>query len=586
MKKLLVHMSGYWRESILGPLFKLLEAIFELFVPLVIASIIDRGIGGGDRRYVLLMCLILVVLGIVGLFSAVTAQYFAAKAAVGFAQKVRGILFRHVQSLSYSEIDTLGTSTIITRLTNDVNQVQNGVNWFLRLVLRSPFVVFGAMVMAFTIDARSALIFVVVIPVLFVVTLSIMLTCLPLYKKIQGRLDKVLGLIKENLSGVRVIRAFRLEERETAEFNSRNEALTQLQKYAGRISAFLNPATFVVINVAMICLIWSGAVRVDTGVLSQGQVVALYNLMSQILVELVKMAGLIITMTKAVACGNRVQDVLEMQSSQVWPEGSPKAVAAENAVEFRNVDLRYNGDAGNALSRISFAAKPGQTIGVIGGTGSGKSSLVNMIPRFYDAYGGAVLLNGVNVRDYPMRDLRQKVGVVPQKAVLFAGTLRENLRWGNPGATDEELYEALNIAQARDVAQAKGGLDFMIEQGGKNLSGGQRQRFTIARAVVRKPEILILDDSSSALDFATDAALRKAIREMGGQTTVFIVSQRASSVQYADCILVLDDGEIAGIGTAEELLATCGVYQEIHASQFKQEEERTHAADKTAEKSR
>jgi ABC-type multidrug transport system fused ATPase/permease subunit len=577
-------MRGYWRESILGPLFKLLEAVFELFVPLVVAAVIDRGIRGGDRRYVLLMCLVLVALGVVGLLSSVTAQYFAAKAAAGFAKKVKSILFGHVQSLSFSEIDTLGTSTIITRLTNDMNQIQNGVNLFLRLVMRSPFVVFGAMVMAFTIDARAAVIFVVVIPILSVVVFSVMLTCIPLYKKIQGRLDKVLGLIKENLSGVRVIRAFRMEANETGEFDRRNEALTRMQKRAGRFSALMNPATFIVINIAIICLIRSGALRVDAGALSQGQVVALYNLMSQILVELIKMATLIITMTKAVACGNRVQDVLELRSSQIWPDVSPEEAIGDLAVEFRGVSLRYQNAGGNALSGIDFAAKKGQTIGVIGGTGSGKSSLVHMIPRFYDAYGGEVLVNGVNVKDYPQKELRAKVGIVPQKAVLFGGTLRENMRWGDPNATDEEIYEALTTAQAKEVADAKGGLDFVIGQGGKNLSGGQRQRFTIARALVKKPEILILDDSSSALDFATDAALRRAVKAMGGRTTVFVVSQRASSVQYADRIIVLDDGEIAGIGTAEELLQTCEVYKEIHESQFKKEGAASDAGQKKAEK--
>lgn len=573
MNKLFVYLKEYKKETILGPLFKLLEASFELFVPLVVASMIDVGIKTGDTGYIIRMCLVLIALGVIGLVCSITAQYFAAKAAVGFVKKIRHALFRHIQSLSYTELDTLGASTMITRMTSDVNQVQNGTNLTLRLLLRSPFVVFGAMVMAFTIDWKAAMVFVVTIPLLYIVVFGIMLVSIPLYRKVQARLDRLLGITRENLTGVRVLRAFCKENEEIAEFEERNEALTGVQKFVGRISALMNPVTYIIINLAVVALIWTGAIRVEAGILTQGMVIALYNYMSQILTELVKMANLIINITKAVACGNRIASVFEITSSQQQASASPEKPESAPEVEFRNVSLQYKGAGEDSLSGLSFSVRPGETIGVIGGTGSGKTSLVNLIPRFYDATGGEVLVRGANVQSYPLEELRSMIGVVPQKAVLFQGTVRENLKWGNPDATDDELWDALASAQAQEVVESKkGGLDFEIEQAGRNLSGGQRQRLTIARALVRRPRILILDDSSSALDFATDAALRKSIRELPYSPTVFLVSQRASSIQYADKIIVLDDGEAVGIGTHEELLRDCAVYQEIYNSQFRKED--------------
>lgn len=571
MFKLLVHIKKYKKECVLGPLFKLLEALLELFVPLVIANIIDNGIANGDMGYVVGMVCLLVGLGVVGLAFSITAQYFAAKAAVGFSAKVKHELFRHIESLSWTEIDGIGTSTLITRMTSDMNQIQNGVNLTLRLLLRSPFVVFGAMIMAFTINVQAALIFVAAIPLLSVVVFGIMLWCIPLYKKVQSRLDKVLGITRENLTGVRVIRAFCKEEEEIQSFTQHNDQLTAAQKFVGRISALMNPLTYVIINLAIIWLIQTGAVQVNNGDLSQGDVVALYNYMSQILVELIKLANLIISLTKSVACGNRVQSIFEIHSSQTVSEDSTIHGSKDYAVEFRNVSLRYANAGEDSLTGMSFAVKRGETVGIIGGTGSGKSSLVNLIPRFYDATGGEVLIGGRNADSFAPEELRMKIGVVPQKAVLFKGTIRENMQWGKSDATDEEIMAAAKTAQAADVIEGKGGLDYEIEQGGKNLSGGQRQRFTIARALVRKPEILILDDSASALDFATDAALRKAIREMDSDPTVFIVSQRTSSIQHADKIIVLDDGKIVGIGRHDELLENCPVYSEIYNSQFKKE---------------
>ena len=575
MNKLLRYLKDYRKESILGPLFKLLEASFELLVPLVVAAIIDRGIGGADKGYTVKMCLLLLALGVVGLISSVTAQYFAAKAAVGFAEKVRHALFGHIQRLSYSDIDSLGTSTLVTRMTSDMNQVQYGVNMTLRLLLRSPFVVFGAMIMAFTVDAKAALTFVVTIPLLSVVVFGIMLICIPLYRKVQEKLDGVLLSTRENLTGVRVIRAFCKEEEETARFLDRNEALTDAQKFVGRISALMNPVTLVIINGSIIALVYIGALRVNQGIISQGAVVALYNYMSQILVELIKLANLIISVTKSIACGNRIQAVLEIEPSMHFPSGVTAASGdphSEYAVEFRHADLRYGNSGENALTDMNIRVKRGETIGVIGGTGSGKSSLVNMIPRFYDTFAGEVLVDGVNVKEYTREGLRRKIGMVPQKAVLFKGTIRDNMRWGNPSASDEEISAAIAIAQASEVVAGKqGGLNYMIAQGGKNLSGGQRQRLTIARALVGKPEILILDDSASALDFATDAALRKAIKTMDGSPTVFVVSQRAASIAHADKIVVLDDGKIVGMGKHDDLLMNCEVYREIYNSQFSSE---------------
>ena len=574
MKKLLCYLKEYKKESVLGPLFKLLEATLELFVPLVVAAIIDTGIGNQDRGYVVKMCLVLVLLGLIGLAFSVTAQYFAAKAAVGFVTTIRHVLFGHIQKLSYAELDTQGTSTLITRMTSDMNQVQNGVNLTLRLLLRSPFVVIGAMVMAFTIDVKAALVFVVGIPALAVVVFGVMLACIPLYRKVQNRLDKVLGLTRENLTGVRVLRAFCKEEEQEAEFQRQNQTLTDTQKFVGRISALLNPLTYVIINVAIIALIWIGAIRVDMGIITQGAVVALYNYMSQILTELIKLANLIINITKSVACGNRIQSVLEVEPSvkdgAATVSGDGEAGKSAYSVVFEHAGIRYPDAAQEAVSDITLNVRPGETIGLIGGTGSGKSSMVNLIPRFYDCSSGAVYVDGRNVCTYGLTELRDKIGVVPQKSVLFAGTIRSNMQWGKPDATDEEIFAAMEIAQAKDVVSKKEkGLDTEVEQGGKNFSGGQRQRLTIARALVKQPEILILDDSSSALDFATDAALRMAIGSMKHKPTLFIVSQRTSAIQYADKIVVLDDGSVVGIGTHEELMNTCEVYREIYDSQYK-----------------
>lgn len=592
MRKLLVYLKDYKKETVFAPLFKMLEATFELFVPLVMAAIIDRGIGDSDISYVLQMGLILVALGLIGLLCSITAQFFAAKAAVGFSTKLKHALFDHIQGLSFTEIDTLGTSTLITRMTSDVNQVQNGVNMVLRLFLRSPFIVFGAMIMAFTIDAKAAMIFVVTIPLLAVVVFGIMALTMPMYKKVQAGLDAVLSATRQNLTGARVIRAFHKEEEETEQFEEKNGFLTHLQLVVGRIAALTNPVTYIIINAATIFLLYTGAVRVDNGSITQGEVVALVNYMSQILVELIKLANLIITITKALACANRIESVFEVESSMRWAaktddvseagglaDGNGKqekdgAEAGEDmAVEFDHVHLTYEGAGAESLSDIHIKVRRGQTIGIIGGTGSGKSSLVNMIPRFYDATTGMVRVDGRDVRDYGMEELRQKVGMVLQKAVLFRGTIRDNLLWGGADATDEELWEALSAAQAKEFVESKeGGLDAPVAQEGRNLSGGQRQRLTIARALVQKPEILILDDSASALDYATDAALRKALGSLPWQSTVFIVSQRASSIQHADQIIVLEDGEMAGCGTHEKLLADCEVYQEIYYSQFEQSE--------------
>ncbi len=583
MKKLLVYLKDYKKESVLGPLFKLLEATFELIVPLVMAAIIDTGVATGDKSYIMKMCMVLVLLAVIGLTCSVTAQYFAAKAAVGFATKLRHALFAHIERLSFTEMDTVGTATLITRMTSDVNQVQNGVNLVLRLFLRSPFIVFGAMVMAFTIDVKAALVFVVTIPLLSIIVFGIMLISIPLYKKVQSALDKVLGITRENLTGSRVIRAFNKEDDEKVHFNENNDLLTRAQIYVGKISALMNPLTYVIINGAIVVLVWTGAVRVDHGYITQGEVVALINYMSQILVELVKLANLIININKSIACGNRIQSIFEMQPSitdgsgqkvdKVQTDTADRSEEAEYAVEFSHVGLTYAGAGDESLTDIDFKVKKGETIGIIGGTGSGKSSVVNLIPRFYDVTSGFIKVDGKDVKDYPLEELRGKIGTVLQKAVLFHGTIRENLKWGNPDATEEDLNRAITVAQAKEFVDNKEGrLDFEIEQGGKNLSGGQRQRLTIARAVVKKPEILILDDSASALDFATDAALRKAIREMEGETTVFIVSQRAASIQHADRIVVLDDGKIVGLGTSEELLESCEVYQEIYNSQFKKQE--------------
>lgn len=574
MKSLMKYLKDYKKECVLSPLFKLLEATFELFVPLVMAAVIDKGIGHADKPYIVKMCLVLIALGIIGLVCSITAQFFAAKAAVGFATKLRHSLFGHIQSLSFSEIDTLGTSTLITRMTSDVNQVQNGVNLVLRLLLRSPFVVVGAMVMAFTIDVKAALIFVVAIPLLCIVVFAIMFVSIPLYKKVQAGLDRVLLGTRENLTGVRVIRAFNKEKDEVERFNESNAALTKIQMYVGRISALMNPITYIIINGGIVALIYVGAIRVDSGAISQGQVVALVNYMSQILVEVVKVANLIISCTKALASANRIESIFDVKASVCdKTEVMLGDNSSEYAVEFNNVYLKYKDAGEDALSNIDFKVKRGETVGIIGGTGCGKSSIVNLIPRFYDATGGEVIVNGVNVKDQPVEKLRNIVGMVMQKAVLFKGTIKDNMKWGNENATDAEIYEALDISQSREfVEQKPDKLDEMIEQGGKNLSGGQKQRLTIARALVKKPQILILDDSASALDFATDAKLRKAIASMEGKMTVFIVSQRTSSIQHADKIVVLDDGQIVMIGTHEELLEKCEEYREIHYSQISKDE--------------
>ena len=600
MKRLFSYMKDYKLESILGPLFKMLEASFELFVPLVVARMVDVGIRGRDSGYILKMGGVLVLLALIGLACSLTAQYFAAKAATGAATSLRNDLFSHIGRLSYTEIDTVGTSTLITRMTSDINQVQSGINMTLRLLLRSPFVVFGAMVMAFTVDVRSAFVFVVTIPVLCVVVFGIMAVSMPLYKSVQRQLDKVLLTTRENLLGVRVIRAFNRQKSETEKFDRENGNLVRMQVFVGKISALLNPVTYVIINIAVVAVIWVGAEQADSGIITQGKVIALVNYMSQILVELIKMANLIIIISKAVACMNRVDSIFKVESSieDKGRSGSRKPGSQNSGsqnsgsqnsgpqnpgpqnpglripkVEFKDMEFVYAGAKEPALKDISFCAMAGQTIGVIGGTGAGKSTLVNLIPRFYDAASGQVLVDGTDVREYSLDELRDKTGVVPQKSVLFKGTLRDNMRWGKQDASDEEIYRALDTAQAREFVDSKGeGLDLYIDQGGHNLSGGQRQRLTIARALVRRPEVLIMDDSASALDFATDARLRKAIRENTGDMTVFIVSQRATTIKSADTILVLDEGRLAGMGTHKELLKDCQVYREICLSQLSKEE--------------
>lgn len=574
MKKILYFLKDYKKESILAPLFKMLEAIFELIVPLVMAAIIDVGIAHSDKGYVVRMCLVMIGLGVIGLVCSITAQFFAAKAAVGMATKLRHAVFSHIQSLSFSRLDQIGTSTLITRMTSDINQVQSGINLFLRLFLRSPFIVFGAMVMAFTVDVKAALIFVVTIPLLSLVVFGVMFISIPLYKKVQNGLDGVLLLVRENLTGVRVIRAFHKEDEEIRNFNQKNQMLNEDQQYVGRISALMNPITYVIINAATLVLIWTGAVRVDAGYLTQGEVVALVNYMSQILVELIKLANLIVSVTKAIACGKRVADILDVEAGMPDMPEVREGVGQHKVpkVSFTGVSMSYHGSGEYAVEDIDFEVYPGETIGIIGGTGSGKSTVVNLIPRFYDVSKGSVKVDGKDVRSYDIAELRGKIGVVMQKAVLFKGTIRENLKWGSQEASEVQLQAAIETAQAADVVQAKElGLDEPIEQGGKNLSGGQRQRLTIARALVRRPEILILDDSASALDFATDARLRASLRELDDKPAVFIVSQRTSSVQSADCILVLDDGKLVGKGTHEELMEGCSVYQEIYASQFRSE---------------
>ena len=616
MKRLLSYMKDYRKESILGPLFKMLEASFELLVPLVVASMVDVGIRNRDGGYIMKMGGLLLLLALVGLACSLTAQYFAAKAATGAGTALRNDLYKHIGTLSYAEIDSVGTATLITRMTSDINQVQNGINMTLRLLLRSPFVVFGAMIMAFTVDLRSAMVFVVTIPVLCVVVFGIMLVSMPLYRSVQRQLDKVLLTTRENLMGVRVIRAFNRQESEVGKFEGENDRLVQMQVFVGKISALLNPVTYVIINVAIVAVIWVGGEQVDSGTITQGKVIALVNYMSQILVELIKMANLIILISKATACMNRVDSIFQVETSvkergslgggthengslgggiqengshgkgiqenvshgkedscESLPSTGPSAGGLVPKVEFRDMDFVYSGAKAPALSGISFKAMPGQTIGVIGGTGSGKTTLVNLIPRFYDADKGQVLVDGVDVRNHTLDGLRSKIGVVPQRPVLFKGTLRDNMKWGKKDASDEEIYDALNMAQAREFVNDKDqGLMLHIDQGGRNLSGGQRQRLTIARALVRRPEILIMDDSASALDFATDARLRKAIRQGTKDMTVFIVSQRATTIKQADLILVLDEGALAGMGTHKELLNSCEVYREICLSQLSREE--------------
>ena len=606
MKELLKYIKDYKKKCVLGPLFKLLEACFDLTVPIVMAKIIDEGIAKSDSHFILVYGGVLILLAAVGLLSSITAQYFAAKAAVGFATNLRHGLFKHIESLSFTEMDTVGISTLITRMTSDINQMQSGVNMALRLFLRSPFIVFGAAVMAFTVDIKAAIVFAVVIPILAVVVLGIMAVSMPLYRKVQAGLDGILGRTRQNLTGVRVIRAFDKEEAEKEDFNNENQILTNLQLLVGKISALTNPVTYIFLNVALVVLLYVGAIRVDGGVLTQGKVIALVNYMSQILVELIKLANTIVLSTKAVACGKRIQTVFEMkpsimddfvsddeefgsmkksdsaESSKLTDEenvlGSEKELINKSAdsiskgaeVVFENVDLTYKGAGDKSLENISFTAPAGSTIGIIGGTGSGKSSLVNLIPRFYDATAGKVLIDGKNVKDYKVSEVRSIVGIVMQKAVLFKGSIRENMKWGNDKATDDEINFALENAQAAEIVAGKeGGLDYMIEQSGRNLSGGQKQRFTIARALVRRPKVLILDDSASALDFATDAKLRKSLKQLGYEPTTFIVSQRTSSIKHADMILVLDDGKVVGKGTHDELLENCEVYHEIYMSQFK-----------------
>ena len=572
MKALLKYLRGYEKQCVLGPLFKLLEAVFELFVPLVVAQIVDRGIAQADTGYVLKMCLVMITLGIVGLLASVTAQYFSAVAAVGFSTRLRHTVLEHILGLSYSQIDQLGTSTMITRMTSDINQVQNGVNLTLRLLLRSPFVVFGAMIMAFTVDTKAALIFVALIPLLALVVVGIMKLTLPRHKQVQGQLDKVLLRTRENLTGVRVLRAFGRQAEENKAFEQETDELCRMQQRVGKLSSLTNPLTYVLVNGALAVLIYTGAVQVQGGVLTQGAVVALVNYLSQILVELVKLANLIVTISKAIASAGRIESMMDLCSSMQEPSAPQAALATNEHVRFENVSTRYQGAGDESLSGVSFTALRGQTIGVIGGTGSGKSTLVNLIPRFYDASAGSVLVNGVDVKQQSVNELRSRIGIVPQKAVLFKGPIRENLCWGNQNATDDELWQALETAQAAEIVRGKAdGLDEMIAQNGRNLSGGQRQRLTIARALVRKPEILILDDSASALDYATDAALRKALRGLPYSATLFIVSQRASSIRHADLILVLDDGELVGSGTHDELMRSCPVYQEIYHSQYPKE---------------
>ena len=572
MKKLLVYLRPYRLQAILAPVFKLLEAAFELLVPLIMADIIDVGIAAGDTGYILKKCLLLVGLGLCGFASATCAQYFSAKAATGATASLRHALFAHIQSLSYAELDTIGPATLVTRMTSDMNQVQTGLNLTLRLLLRSPIVVFGSMIMAFTIDVRSALIFVVTIPVLFAIVFAIMLSCIPLYRRVQAKLDGVTGAAQENLSGVRVIRAFTREQTETESFDGRLDGLFAAQRFVGKLSALLNPLTYVVINLAIVAILKTGSVRVDAGIITQGQLIALYNYMSQILVELIKFANLILNITKSAACAGRISQVLDTKSSMADGAGTLPDGAGAPELEFRHVSFRYPQAGADALTDISLCAAPGETIGVIGGTGSGKSTLANLIPRFYDATEGCVLVRGENVKSLQLQALRTRIGVVPQKALLFSGTIRENLRWGNADASDEALWDALRAAQADGVVRDKTGqLDAPVEPGGRNFSGGQRQRLTIARALVRRPEILILDDSASALDFATDAALRKALSKLPWRPTVVLISQRVSSIRHADRILVLDDGRMAGLGTHAELMSTCPVYQEICRSQEKGE---------------
>ena len=582
MKELLKYIKDYKKECVLGPLFKLLEACFDLTVPIVMAKIIDDGIAKSDSYFILVYGGVLILLAAVGLLSSITAQYFAAKAAVGFATNLRHGLFKHIESLSFTEMDTVGISTLITRMTSDINQMQSGINMALRLLLRSPFIVFGAAVMAFTVDVKAAIVFAVVIPLLAIVVLGIMAVSMPLYRKVQAGLDKILGRTRQNLTGVRVIRAFDKEEAEKADFNNENQMLTNLQLLVGKISALTNPLTYILLNVALVVLLYVGAIRVDGGLLTQGKVIALVNYMSQILVELIKLANTIILSTKAVACGNRIQTIFDMKPSitddivsdneevESISEFDNSSIQRGAEVVFENVDLTYQGAGDRSLENISFTAPAGSTIGIIGGTGSGKSSLVNLIPRFYDATAGRVLIDGKNVKDYKVSEVRNLVGIVMQKAVLFKGSIRENMKWGNNKATDEEINFALENAQAAEIVAGKeGGLDYMIEQNGRNLSGGQKQRFTIARALVRRPKVLILDDSASALDFATDAKLRRSLKQLGYEPTTFIVSQRTSSIKHADMILVLDDGKVVGKGTHDELLENCEVYHEIYMSQFK-----------------
>lgn len=569
MKRLFIYLKEYRRECVLGPLFKLFEAALELFVPMIMASIIDRGIPSGDRGYLVRMCLILILLGAVGLLASVTAQYFAARAATGFAARLRRVLYIHIQGFSYGEMDRMGTATMITRMTSDINQVQSGVNLTLRLLLRSPFVVLGAFVMALLLDVQAGMIFAVVIPLLALVVFLIMRFCVPLYRRVQEHLDRVLGITRENLTGIRVLRAFRRESNEIQEFDSENRDLTTMQLRVGRVSALLNPLTYVIVNLGLVVLLYTGALRVDAGILTQGVLVALVNYLSQILVELIKFANMIVAVNKAVASGKRIASVLEVPSGL---SSGQKHAADGPAVKFDRVSLTYKNSGEPAIRDISFQAEAGQTIGIIGGTGAGKTSLIRLIPRFYDATEGCVSVFGTDVKEYDLQELRSLVGIVPQKAVLFQGTIRENLLWGREDASEEDLWEALRIAQAKVFVQEKeDGLDALVEQGGKNFSGGQRQRLTIARALVRRPRILILDDSASALDFATDAALRSALRKMPDSPVIFLISQRTSSLLHADLILVMEDGVVVGQGTHEELLKTCEVYREIYESQFRKE---------------